>query len=127
MINLKTLYLKMKTNILDILATKHHDWIKMASSFKLNKNDANELVQEMYIRMYDYTKDINRIMYKENEINTFYIYITLRNLYYTNYTNYGKRKKITLFTDIEEQYNYGINKAVGCIIKNISTSVITSN
>ena len=109
MINLKTLYLKMKTNILDILATKHNDWIKMASSFKLNKNDANELVQEMYIRMYDYTKDINRIMYKENEINTFYIYITLRNLYYTNYTNYGKRKKITLFTDIEEQYNYGIN------------------
>tara|TARA_R110000796_G_scaffold7781_1_gene26370 strand:- start:2211 stop:2777 length:567 start_codon:yes stop_codon:yes gene_type:complete len=99
----------MKTNILDILATKHNDWIKMASSFKLNKNDANELVQEMYIRMYDYTKDINRIMYKENEINTFYIYITLRNLYYTNYTNYGKRKKITLFTDIEEQYNYGIN------------------
>lgn len=109
MINLKTLYLKMKTNILDILATKHNDWIKMASSFKLNKNDANELVQEMYIRMYDYTKDINRIMYKENEINTFYIYITLKNLYYTNYTNYGKRKKITLFTDIEEQYNYGIN------------------
>ena len=109
MINLKTLYLKMKTNILEILATKHNDWIKMASSFKLNKNDANELVQEMYIRMYDYTKDINRIMYKENEINTFYIYITLRNLYYTNYTNYGKRKKITLFTDIEEQYNYGIN------------------
>ena len=109
MTNLKTLYLKMKTNILDILATKHNDWIKMASSFKLNKNDANELVQEMYIRMYDYTKDINRIMYKENEINTFYIYITLRNLYYTNYTNYGKRKKITLFTDIEEQYNYGIN------------------
>ena len=109
MINLKTLYSKMKTNILDILATKHNDWIKMASSFKLNKNDANELVQEMYIRMYDYTKDINRIMYKENEINTFYIYITLRNLYYTNYTNYGKRKKITLFTDIEEQYNYGIN------------------
>ena len=109
MINLKTLYSKMKTNILDILATKHNDWIKMASSFKLNKNDSNELVQEMYIRMYDYTKDINRIMYKENEINTFYIYITLRNLYYTNYTNYGKRKKITLFTDIEEQYNYGIN------------------
>jgi len=109
LINLKTLYLKMKTNILDILATKHNDWIKMASSFKLNKNDSNELVQEMYIRMYDYTKDINRIMYKENEINTFYIYITLRNLYYTNYTNYGKRKKITLFTDIEEQYNYGIN------------------
>ena len=109
MINLETLYLKMKTNILDILATKHNDWIKMASSFKLNKNDSNELVQEMYIRMYDYTKDINRIMYKENEINTFYIYITLRNLYYTNYTNYGKRKKITLFTDIEEQYNYGIN------------------
>ena len=71
----------MNSNILDILAKKHNEWIKMAKSFKLNNNDANELVQEMYLRMYDYTKDVNRIMYNEKEINTFYIYITLRNLY----------------------------------------------
>ncbi len=71
--NLETLYLKMSSNILEILSKRHLDWIKMAKSFKLNNNDANELVQEMYLRMYDYTKDVNRIMYNKKEINTFYI------------------------------------------------------
>ena len=112
MINLETLYLKMNSKILDILAKRHLEWIKMAKSFKLNNNDANELVQEMYLRMYDYTKDVNRIMYNEKEINTFYIYITLRNLYYSKCRTY-KKKKITVFTDIdEEKYDY--------IIKNIT-------
>lgn len=109
MINLETLFYKMNSNILDILANKHNEWIKMAKSFKLNNNDANELVQEMYLRMYDYTKDVNRIMYNEKEINTFYIYITLRNLYYSKCSSY-KRKNIKVFTDIDqEKYNYIIN------------------
>lgn len=109
MINLETLFYKMNSKILDILANKHNEWIKMAKSFKLNNNDANELVQEMYLRMYDYTKDVNRIMYNEKEINTFYIYITLRNLYYSKCSSY-KRKNIKVFTDIDqEKYNYIIN------------------
>lgn len=109
MINLETLFYKMNSNVLDILAKKHNEWIKMAKSFKLNNNDANELVQEMYLRMYDYTKDVNRIMYNEKEINTFYIYITLRNLYYSKCSSY-KRKNIKVFTDIDqEKYNYIIN------------------
>ena len=66
----------------------------MAKAFKISEdNDANELVQEMYLRMHDYTKDVKRIMYNEKEINTFYIYITLRNLYYSKFTNYKKKKK----------------------------------
>ena len=55
----------MSFKILDILAKRHNEWINMAKSFKLNNNDANELVQDMYIRMYDYTKDVKRIMYKK--------------------------------------------------------------
>lgn len=100
----------MSSKILDILAKRHDEWIKMAKSFKLNNNDAKELVQEMYLRMYNYTKDVNRIMYNEKEINTFYIYITLRNLYYSNYTSYKNKKRITVFTDVDEEtYNYIIN------------------
>ena len=63
----------------------------------MKTSDANELVQEMYLRMYDYTKDVKRIMYNEKEINTFYIYITLRNLYYSKFTNYKKKKKQCYF------------------------------
>tara|TARA_R110000823_G_scaffold188054_5_gene320199 strand:+ start:584 stop:1150 length:567 start_codon:yes stop_codon:yes gene_type:complete len=92
----------MNSNILHILAERHDDWIRMARSFKINNNDARELVQEMYIRMYNYTTDVSRIMYNKEEINTFYIYITLRNLYYTNYTNI-KRKRFINFTDINNE------------------------
>ena len=109
--NLETLYLKMSSNILDILSKRHTEWLIMAKSFKLDNNDANELVQNMYLRMYDYTKDVKRIMYNEKEINTFYIYITLRNLYYSKFTNYKKKNKTVLFSDIDkENFKYIINK-----------------
>ena len=35
--------------LLEVAARKHNDWVQMAKSFKLSDNDANELVQEMYI------------------------------------------------------------------------------
>jgi DNA-directed RNA polymerase specialized sigma24 family protein len=96
----------MKSKILDILAKRHTDWIKMAKGFRINEDKANELVQEMYIRMHDYTKDVKRIMYNENEINTFYIYITLRNLYYSKFTNYNNNnKKIILLSDYKGTFN----------------------
>lgn len=101
----------MSSKILDILAKRHNEWLNMAKSFKLNDSDANELVQDMYLRMYDYTKDVKRIMYNETEINTFYIYITLRNLYYSKFTNYNKNKKTVLFSDIDnEKFNYIMNQ-----------------
>jgi len=91
--------------ILDILSNKHQDWFNMAKSFGLSNDDANEIVQEMYIRIYDYTKDIKKIMYNKTEVNTFYIYITLRNLYYSNFAKYGKSiktRKIFLFTEMDD-------------------------
>jgi len=91
--------------ILDILSHKHQDWYNMAKSFGLSNDDANEIVQEMYVRIYDYTKDIKKIMYNETEVNTFYIYITLRNLYYSNFAKYGKSvktKKVFLFTEMDD-------------------------
>jgi DNA-directed RNA polymerase specialized sigma24 family protein len=97
----------MSSKILDILAKRHTDWIKMAKAFKIDEDKANELVQEMYIRMHDYTKDVKRIMYNETEINTFYIYVTLRNLYYSKFTNYNnKNKKIILFSDYKNTHDH---------------------
>ena len=96
----------MSTKILDILSKRHGEWLNMAKGFKLTEDDANELVQEMYLRMYDYTKDIDRIMYNETEINTFYIFITLRNLYYSKFTNYNKKnKKLLLFSDLQNSHD----------------------
>lgn len=94
----------MSNKIIHILSERHNEWIKMAKSFGLSDDDANEIVQEMYLRLYDYTRDVEKIMYNEKEVNTFYIYITLRNLYYSGFTNYGKtnkNKKMILFSEIE--------------------------
>lgn len=105
----------MGVKILNILSKRHNEWIKMAKSFNLSDNDANEIVQEMYLRLYDYTKNVEKIMYNKNEVNTFYIYITLRNLFYSKFTNYGKsrNKKMLLFSDIDE-HNFSnlINKTI---------------
>mgnify|MGYP003630390729 FL=1 len=105
----------MSVEILNILSKRHKEWIKMAKSFNLSDNDANEIVQEMYLRLYNYTKSIDKIMYNKEEVNTFYIYITLRNLFYSKFTNYGKpkNKKMILFSDIDEdKFNSLINQMV---------------
>ena len=105
----------MSVEILNILSKRHKEWVKMAKSFNLSDNDANEIVQEMYLRLYNYTKSVDKIMYNKEEVNTFYIYITLRNLFYSKFTNYGKskNKKLILFSDIDEdKFNSLINQMV---------------
>lgn len=53
----------------------------MAMSFGCNFEEANEIVQSMYVRLVKYIDDPDRIMYNEKELNSFYVYVTLRNLY----------------------------------------------
>ena len=59
----------------------------------------NEIVQEMYLRINDYVKDVNKIMYDDKQINTFYVYITLRNIYYSNFYSRQniKNRKVIYF------------------------------
>ena len=92
--------------VIDLLAQKHNDWIRMAKSFKVTEDQANEIVQEMYLRITDYVKDAKKIMYNDKEINTFYVYITLRNIYYSNFYNTGKNiknRKVIYFSEIIDQ------------------------
>lgn len=79
-----------KNELLYKLAEKYDDWMNMAKSFWLNEEDASDLVQEMFVRIFDYVKDPNKIMYNETELNTFYVYVTLRNLYYSKLTYNNK-------------------------------------
>mgnify|MGYP005994974859 CR=1 FL=1 len=57
----------------------------MARSFGVSFDEANELVQQMYIRIDRYVDDKKKIIYKEGEVNTFYVYVTLRNLYLSKF------------------------------------------
>jgi len=81
----------MEEQVIKILAEKHKDWIYMAKSFGVSDDDANELVQQMYIRICGYVKDVSKIMYNEDEVNTYYVYVTLRNLYLSNFHKLGNK------------------------------------
>jgi hypothetical protein len=77
--------------LIDRLAEKHYDWIRMSKSFGANSEQANELVQSMYVRLVKYVDaDSERIMYTKDKINTYYVYVTLRNLFLSNAHSYKK-------------------------------------
>lgn len=80
--------------LLTLLSTKQKDWIKMARSFGLDQDDANDIVQEMYIRIHSSVKDPDIIMYNEKEVNTCYIYVTLRNIFLASIKEKNKTDRL---------------------------------
>ena len=53
----------------------------MTKSFGADQELAEDIVQEMYLRLYKYVEEPDKIMYNEKEVNTFFVYVTLRNMY----------------------------------------------
>ena len=68
-------------NQMKLVAVKNDDWIRIAISFGLNKQTAEALVQEMYIKLFLKLKDGTDIMQDNNEINYYYKFNTLRWLF----------------------------------------------
>ncbi len=65
-----------------LLFKKNKDWIKICQSFGCNKRTAEDLVQEMYIRIQLKLEKGLDIYYNEkNEINYYYIFKTLRTMF----------------------------------------------
>lgn len=95
-----------KEELLGKLADKYDDWYNMAMSFDISSEQAKELVQEMFVRIFDYVKEPQKIMYNDTEVNTFYIYITLRNLYYANIHTSRKKNPIVHSTDEITDVNF---------------------
>jgi DNA-directed RNA polymerase specialized sigma24 family protein len=96
-------------NILDVLFLKHTTWIKYVKSFGCPNDIAEDFVQEMYIKIYDYSqKKNNDLMYNLNEVNYFFIYVTLKNLYYDTHRQ-SKKQTYVDFDDnieiLEEEYS----------------------
>jgi DNA-directed RNA polymerase specialized sigma24 family protein len=83
--------------ILNELAKKNAEWHKMALHICKDKNLADELVQEMYLKLFDLKK----------EVTDGYIFMTLRSLYYDSIQ---KSKKEILIDDFSyfniEQIEY---------------------
>jgi len=83
-----------KTMIL--VAAKHQQWVDIVLSFGCNQEQAEDIVQEMYLKiMLLMERKGLDIMYNENEINYYYIFLTLRTLFYDLKR---KGKNITMVT-----------------------------
>ena len=81
--------------ILDLLSKRHDEWIRMTLSFGADRDTAQDIVQDMYLRMYKYVENPERIMYNENEVNTYFVFVVLRNLFINS-------QKGMTFSELEE-------------------------
>lgn len=64
-----------------LIAQKHDKWIDIVLSFGCNKRTAEDLVQEMYYKIQLKLQEGLDISY-ENDINYYYIFKTLRTMFY---------------------------------------------
>jgi len=84
--------------ILEKLADNHTLWIKMVVNMGCDKHIAEDIVQSMYLRIHRLVTDEKKIMYNDDEVNRFFIYVTLKNMF----VDYVKaRNKYKFFEYIE--------------------------
>ena len=109
---------------MNLIAKKHQDWIKICMSFGCDKETAEDIVQEMYLKLMKAIKDKGlNIMYGE-EINYYYIFKTLKSLFYDLKR---KGKNITILNIEDENIKFNIESDVNYEIeyKKITDSLST--
>ena len=83
-------------NILERAYKKHNIWVNICKSFGLDKPTAEDLVQEMYIKIHYLTEKGTDISYGDNDVNYYYIFKTL----YTMFLQLKKkRNKVSFISD----------------------------
>ena len=88
-----------------LIAKKHKDWVQICMSFGCKKELAEDLTQEMYIKiMLLIEKKGLDIMYNEKEINYYYIFKTLRTLFY-DYKRKGKNINLVSIENVHLTIN----------------------
>lgn len=90
--------------MLDKLAENHDLWVNMVTGMGCKRDVAQDIVQEMYIRMHRLIKDEQKIMYNDEEVNKFFVYITLKNMFNT----YMRVKNKQTFFEYQETDDFEI-------------------
>jgi len=102
----------MKITIEDIYK-KHKIWVDIVCSFGCNKSTAEDIVSEMYIKIYKKLKEGLVIEYGKNDYNYYYIFKTLKSLFY-DLKRKEKNIKIIDIAEIKntsEDYNIRYNES----------------
>tara|TARA_R110000803_G_scaffold14887_4_gene41334 strand:+ start:4000 stop:4485 length:486 start_codon:yes stop_codon:yes gene_type:complete len=71
----------MGRSVLEIIFEKHNEWIYMVMAFGCNKESAEDIVQDMYLRMNKIINKGNNVMYNETEVNGYYVLKTLKSIF----------------------------------------------
>lgn len=87
--------------MLELLASKHQDWVRIAKSFTNSQEDAEDLVQEVYIRIWEAGKTKQEVSFG-NEPNRYFMWVTISNLFKSNY-RHSQSGKVIRTTPIIEQ------------------------
>ena len=82
-----------------IVAAKHNEWLSIVLSFGCKPEIAEDIVQEMYIKIQLKLEKGLDIMYNEKEINYYYIFKTLKSLFY-DLKRKGKNITIVSIDDV---------------------------
>jgi RNA polymerase sigma factor (sigma-70 family) len=98
--------------ILEALSKEHKRWWHMALSICSDDQLADDIVQDMYIRIEKYVDEPDKIINPEtSEINSFYIFVTMKNIYF-HWFNQRMRMSAFEVKDFdffsEEEYNDGL-------------------
>jgi len=87
-----------------LVAAKHKEWVEIVLSFGCKQEIAEDIVQEMYYKIQIKLKKGLDIMYNEKEINYYYIFKTLRTLFY-DLKRKGKNITMISIDDKKNLYN----------------------
>lgn len=84
--------------MLSELFKKHKQWLNYIKSFGCSSDIAEDYVQEMYIKMHHHIeKNGNTLMFNQNnEINFYFIYVILKNMYYDDLRRSKNKIKVEL-------------------------------
>jgi len=89
-------------DILLVLSQNHSTWLRYVISFGCNPEIAEDYVQEMYLKIYDYhQRKENNLMYNDKEVNGYFVYVVLHNMYLDDVKKSSKSKKVQLPAEIE--------------------------
>ena len=82
--------------ILELAFKKHQNWIDIVCSFGCNKDTAEDLVMEMYIRIDRIASSGTDLMYKD-DINYFYVFKVLS----TMFLDLKRKEAKTIIVDLD--------------------------
>jgi len=89
--------------MMELLSKYHKLWISMGLSMGIPSHLVEDFVQEMYLRLNKYVKNPDKIMYSETDVNKFYVYITIKNLY-NDYLKEKSKYHMVRLDDIDVVY-----------------------